>query len=224
MDDDLTDEQPSDASSALPEVALPDAEDRVFANGGQDWRSNAVLMQGFGDRWYVYATGYRRAADIVVANVTTQLRDQDFLVYPIMFLYRQYLELTIKSLIRSAWRLLDEEESDPLRSHDINRYWGVCQALLVRISPGGLAAVLEDTGRLIAEFCEHDPASDAFRYPESAKREPTLSNLEKVNLRNVQVVMGKIADLLDGADAMIDAYMDSKAEMRFYYDPGDYGP
>ena len=35
-------------------------------------------------------------------------------VLAVMFLYRQFLELSIKGLIRSAWSLFDEEAKDDL--------------------------------------------------------------------------------------------------------------
>ncbi|MCE5237149.1 hypothetical protein LLH23_01485 [bacterium] len=218
--DDGEEREVDDTAPFEPSGEWPGADDRMFAGDSQDWRTDALLSHEFGHRWYVYAEGYKRAADIVVAHVTGTLRDQDFLLYPILFLYRQYLELAIKSLIRSAWELLDEEPGDSLRSHDIGKHWGICRTLVIRVSPGGPVEVLDDVARLIGEFCEHDRTSEAFRYPETTKGDPTLPRLRRVGLRNVQVVMDKIACLLDGIDAMLSAYLDGKAEMRSFSDSG----
>lgn len=51
-----------------------------------------------GGDWDTYAMGYKRAGDILVQYVADNDWDQDFLVYPITFLYRQYLELRLKEL------------------------------------------------------------------------------------------------------------------------------
>jgi hypothetical protein len=54
--------------------------------------------------------GFRLAADLAVEHVVTTGNDQDSLVYPVVFGYRQYLELRLKGLLRDASRLLDEQE------------------------------------------------------------------------------------------------------------------
>ena len=53
-----------------------------------DWYLNACLHIGEG--WDAYAEGYKNAGDVLVQHVIDYSRDQDFLVYPIAFLYRQY--------------------------------------------------------------------------------------------------------------------------------------
>ena len=73
-----------------------------------DWWNNACI--GFTDsEWPLYARGYKRAADILVMHVNECATDQDSLVYPILFLYRQHFELRLKHLIQDACRILDEE-------------------------------------------------------------------------------------------------------------------
>lgn len=208
----------------------PKATDRLVTHGDPDWHNRAMLMHGYGDRWVVYAEGYREAADVVVERIKAGHGHQDFLVYPVMFLYRQFLELSIKGLIRSAWTLFDIETSDDLGSHDLRRYWRVCRELLERASPGDSVAELSHISRLIGEFCDHDPQSFSFRYPESkpdrntGERLPTLQKLESINLRNVQEVIANVAGLLGAADAHIGHQLELKADMlaSFGPGPGDY--
>jgi hypothetical protein len=215
----------SDDQNSDPPLPWPNATDEIFTRGEPDWHNNAMLMHGYGDRWAVYAIGYKEAADIVVNRVKDGHGYQDFLVYPVMFLYRQYLELMIKCLIRNTWKLLDEDESDNLSSHDIKRYWGICRALLERISPGDSVEALDHIGRLIDEFSQHDPGSFAFRYPvskpdnKSKKRTPTLQQLRVINLRNVQAVIANVAGLLEGAEGLIDQALDMKADMEAWHGP-----
>lgn len=71
-----------------------------------DWSNNAVLNRMTGEEWWVYAEGYARGAEILVRHVVDGNRDLDFLVYPIVFLYRHHLELALKDLIRGAGDLL----------------------------------------------------------------------------------------------------------------------
>ena len=60
----------------------------------EPWRANAHL-EVHGDR-YPYVAGYKDAADKEVEGAINDFSDN--LVYPIMFLYRHYLEIMIKQM------------------------------------------------------------------------------------------------------------------------------
>jgi hypothetical protein len=220
-----------DLRSILGDVPWPKSTDQMFVAGeGEDGRrNNAQLMHDWGDRWSTYATGYKKAADLIVDQVRNGIGYQDFLLYPVMFLYRQYLELAIKNLIFMCWRLLEIVPDDDLGAHDIKRYWSKCDALLQQISPGDSVKALRDVGRLIDEFSQHDPISMAFRYPVSRpdkatkERKPTLQGLDVVNLRNVQEVIANIAVLFDGAEAQVGSYLSEQRawEADFLSSSGD---
>ncbi len=205
----------------------PKATDRLVTKGDPDWQNRAMLMHGVpGDRWVLYADGYKEAADIVVDRIMDGYGHQDFLVYPVMFLYRQYLELMIKNLIRNSWSLLDEDENDDLGRHDLRRYWRLCCKLLERVAPGDSTAELNYVGKLIDEFCDHDPQSFAFRYPETkpdkktSERARTLQALDSINLRNVREVLANVAGLLGAIDASLDHQLSLKADMYANCGPG----
>jgi len=65
----------------------------------EDWYSNAVLNSRR-DNLSLYAVGYKRAGEMLVEAVVQSRKDYDSLVFPIVFVYRQYLELRLKQLIR----------------------------------------------------------------------------------------------------------------------------
>src|SRR3989338_10138071 len=83
----------------------PSADDRLFTTQ-EDWWNNACLNWCH-DGWSLYASGYKDAADFLVQRTEETKVGQDSLVYPVLFLYRQYLELEIKDLIRVAKKLQD---------------------------------------------------------------------------------------------------------------------
>lgn len=209
------DKPPVDDLGSFIEIpSFPSAEDKLFTTA-EDWWNNACL-NFISSGWAAYSAGYKEAADILVANVEQQPRAQDILVYPILFLYRQYLELALKDLIRQARRLKDVSEPFP-KTHGIDELWRICHQLLSEISPGDSVAELEHIGRLISEFSQVDPTSMAFRYPEDKEGNPSLPGITQINLRNVRDVIGKIASLLYGADAQIAEYLSIKAGVASYY-------
>lgn len=220
-----------DLRSIFGEIPWPNPIDQLFVQGEGDdaRRNNARLMHDWGDRWSTYAIGYKKAADIVVDQVNDGVGYQDFLLYPVMFLYRHYLELAIKNLIFMSWRLLSIEPDDDLRAHDIQRYWSKCDALLRQISPGDSIQALSVVARMIDQFSQHDPISMAFRYPVSLpdkitkQRTHTLQGLSIVNLRNVQKVIANISVLFDGAESQISEYLAEQRAMEadFLPSPGD---
>ncbi len=189
---------------------LPSKDDKFFTTA-EDWWNNACLNYSpYG--WTLYARGYKDAADLLVSYVEDGRRSQDTLVYPILFSYRQYLELALKELIKDA-RSLEGIDEPFTKTHRIDELWGVCQSLLHKISSDEPIEYLDEIGRLIDEFSKVDPTSMAFRYPEDRDGNPSLPGISNINLRNVKEVIGKIAIILDGASTQIDVYLSYKAEI-----------
>lgn len=188
----------------------PSIEDKFFVATGNPW-DNACLSFRFGsDGWSYYVTGYKEAADTLVANVEVNQRQQDTFVYPIMFLYRHYLELALKSGIIQAQRFLGLPPKIPTggrKGHQINDLWQEYAQLIAQIESGG--EELRQAGRLIEEFARVEQKPDAFRYPEDSGGKPTLSGIDLINLRNVKEIISKIADIFDGVNALIFEYSTS---------------
>jgi hypothetical protein len=158
----------------------------------------------------------KEAADILVTYIIENRRSQDSLVYPIMFLYRQYLELAIKNLIHKGRQLQDINEATPM-GHNIYNLWKICEKLLNDISPGDSVEEIKQINRLISEFCSVDPKATAFRYPEDKDGNPSLPSIKHVNIRNVYDVIEKISVIFKGADAQISEYLSIKADIESDY-------
>ena len=76
----------------------------------RDWRTNASVNWG-GDTLYI--DGYKTAADTLVNHVARDRYTSDTLVYPIVFSYRQYLELMLKALLEEASPTLPHRRAHP---------------------------------------------------------------------------------------------------------------
>ncbi|TOF72136.1 hypothetical protein, partial [Vibrio parahaemolyticus] len=64
-----------------------------------------------------YNEGYKTAARELTVNYGDRLtNEKDTLVFPIVFLYRQYLELTLKDIIRELDRKLGYNRNDKILS------------------------------------------------------------------------------------------------------------
>ncbi len=192
-----------------------------------DWYLNACLPVSGGD-WDAYAMGYKMAGDTLVQYIADNNRDQDFLVYPIAFLYRQYLELRIKELIFVGSGLLDQDAKIP-KTHDLIALWKQARPNIETVWPDaetkGHLNTIEDR---LKELCDLDSGSYAFRYPEDGKGTATLAGMVHINLKQLRDVIHGISHVLEGASTGMGEHLDAKHEMmaqyrsEMGYDYGEY--
>jgi hypothetical protein len=203
----------ADAPFKVPNL---DEVDRLFLPFGGDIATNACVHFGLTEHGMV--NGFRKAADSLVDVLMLTRSDQDYLVFPIAFCYRQYFELRLKGLLRDSSRLLDQP--DPPRNvmerHRLVPIWSLLEPKLCAIFQDSVELTL--VGDRVREFDEMDPESMAFRFATSKRGGPLLpADLRNLDLANLRDVMSKIAFGLDGADLGVDVYLEQKAEMSAEY-------
>jgi hypothetical protein len=174
--------------------AFPGPGDTIFP--GVRAARSAPCSRSSGQDWYDYTTGYKEAADVLVVHVEQVGWRTDKLRYPILFLYGQHLELIVKNLIRECFRTLGRDQDFP-RHHHLDRLWEMCAGLLQEIAPAASVDEVRETTRLFGELCAIDPASEAFRYPETTSGNAWLRGATEVNLSNVRDVVDKVSFFVD---------------------------
>jgi len=193
---------------------LPILGDQLFIEG-KDWFNNACLNY-IKDNWDLYIQGYKLAADKLVEYVTEKNVDQDLLIFPIVFLYRQYIELQLKIIIREGNKLLDIKE-DFENIHELDKLWFKVKEIIIKNSFETDTNILIAIDDYISQFHKIDPTSFSFRYPEDKKRNKNLKGLEKINIRNFSEVINKLAVFLNGCSYGISVYLETKHEMQSGY-------
>ena len=103
----------SESESRFKPTPPPFKTDRLFGPD-IDWETDAERA---------YSRGFRRAGLQLAAQVCESGKDQDTLVYPIVYLYRHHAELVLKSIIECARALLNrnltESDRKTLGRHDL---------------------------------------------------------------------------------------------------------
>jgi hypothetical protein len=169
----------------------------------------------------VYRQGFRVAAARLAAEVCASGQRQDFLVYPIVYLYRHHTELALKALIVIACELLGREvrpREMALGSHDLAQLWTVARRLLDAacddLDQPLPAQDIEGIDSYIEQLHEHDPRGESFRYA-TLKGKPHIgslpADLKLINLRNFADAMERLADYLDGVITWFDDMVDLAA-------------
>jgi len=193
------------------EIPWPRKGGKLF-KADDDWWNNACLNP-YSKDFYEYITGYKRAGDILVSFVKEYKSDQDTLVYPIVFLYRQYLELQLKAIIRDGNLLLNDHDGFD-QIHEIDKLWRSCKIILIKVWPNSPVDDLNAVEEYILQFSNIDQFSFAFRYPSDRDGNFSLSDITYINLRNLADRISEIGSLLEGANAGIFDYLETKQEME----------
>lgn len=188
----------------------------IFASD-VDWHCNACLNWSH-DSFEMYTLGYKEAADTLVAQVMETGKHQDILVFPICFLYRQYIELRLKEVIRFGRRLLDEPGDFP-QHHKIQNLWECAVAILRKVFAQDIEPpdFLSIASHVVAEFSKLDPDSSAFRYPVDKRGANLLEGVSHINLHRLAEYVNAFADVMDAGSMAISVYLDHKSEMASYY-------
>ncbi|OKH33470.1 hypothetical protein NIES2119_23115 [[Phormidium ambiguum] IAM M-71] len=175
-----------------------------------DWINNARIncFHGFD----VFAEGYYNGADILVNHVIENGTGQDTLVYPIVFLYRQHLELRFKEIIREGWLLLNEGQDFRI-THDLQILWGQVKEVIKKLWPDEEKTQEESLiEHIVDEFSTLDRQSFSFRYPEDTQGNNPLAGLQYIHIRHLSEMMQEAYNFLYGVSAAIVHYRSLASE------------
>ena len=178
------------------------------------WRDNAFVEPD----WLAYTLGYREAADIIVDRA--QDFGVDLVVYPVMFLYRHYLEISLKYIFIVLRRYF-EDSSDLPTHHKLNVLWNDVRSYMEREwNSAEYKAYYDAIEARINEFHKIDEGSYSFRYPVTKDNTSSLVNVPNlnragnpsINLMQVKEIVHKMAEFLEGTVDMIDSYQTAKQD------------
>lgn len=200
-------EDQHDLETQIPELRLPESGDRVFEADGRFHETACIHSNS----WWGLAVSYKETADIVVRHALGDTSSLDFVILPVCFLYRHYLEVALKALARDVAKVLGEEP--PKFDHDLTSQWA-----FVRRAFGEQDQMILATDTLLREWMSYDPGSFSFRYPTNMKGDPSLpATLTHLNINKIADAVNKMDALFSGMagylDASIDAMNDAAVEM-----------
>jgi hypothetical protein len=164
--------------------------------------------------WIGYVEGFKRLADVGVAHIEETGHGHDFLVYPIVYAYRHHIELSLKLIIRTARKLLDEPAGVP-KTHNLLRLWDEAEPLLRRV--GGPEETFRDVRECLIRFTRLDPSAESFRYPVRATGDVALPGVDNVDLGQVRAVVERLSMFLDCAAEEMLVRLDFKTETEQAY-------
>ncbi len=176
----------------------PTLGDRIFSPG-----RDATVARDVGERIYRLGQGYKLAGDVLVQNSLGEPRDHDNLVYPILYCYRHYIEITLKEIIEKHGQWIGVTLSK--RDHKLPELWGLFLRIAIEYhnDPSDDAALA--VSACIDELAQVDPSSVAFRYARDKKTNYLIPlPFAGIDLVNLHDVMNGIANFFECADLAFD--------------------
>lgn len=187
----------------------PQIGDRLFVQNA--WAIDAAITTSRGERLYRLKIASQNAADLLVNHTTTRPHERANLVWPIVFCYRQYIELALKDVIDSyGLQVMTDPEIKPnWNSHKLEDLWNSYKRI---IGSTLVASTADDIQGLpaveacINEFVGIDPGSYTFRYPVGRDGRKTEIPCDSIDLYHLRDVMERLCIFFDAAESSLDEH------------------
>lgn len=190
---------------------LPNSTDSIFKD--EESPDYGAWLKNPANKFFLYSEGYKEAGKKLWEFCIENRFYSNTLIYPLVFNYRQFLELRLKELIIMGYKYLDTKE-DFADEHSLLKLWNTYRNEILPDIENIEKSILDNVERIISQFNTEDPKSMSFRYPvtRGPNRKESL-NRETIDLHNFKIVMDKIIYFFDWQWDMISHYEDLKSEM-----------
>lgn len=203
-------------------MSFPSEEKNVFITSGDKSQQATIASPFFKSKYYEYEIAYKQAGDVLVEQA---LEDSSLFlcvsVYPISFLYRQFLELYIKDILLRFDKNFDGNNK-PYSAHDVYPLWHKLLDL-VRLNINDFPKqllnmdfvdILCSTDAYFAEISVLDNGSMSFRYPDNKTHTKNFFNTEiPIDIRNLKERIDELANIL----CLIDETLTNIQTMEEYF-------
>jgi hypothetical protein len=186
-------------NSVAKEFRWPQPGDSLFPSSSQ-----GVLIE-FDDRMRDSAmrAGYLAAADRLVDAALGNQLEGEVLVYPALYLYRHFIELSLKGLIATYGQYCEPKVAPDRRSHSILRLWMKLRGVSTELANGEEDPSAGVLNEMFEEFDKLDPGSFAFRYATDQNGKMNDLRHDFVDLGRLKEVMRGLATYFDGVDGYL---------------------
>jgi len=154
---------------------------------------------GVEEQFYLYIEGYKLAADTLIkCSVDSDKHIESKLIYPIVFCYRQYLELTMKDLFLMFSNLTEEKKKDKLnkKGHSLTGIWNCVYEVIKECIADDEKKDFYKLENLLKEFHDFDTRSDSFRYPINRDLDLHHEEWNIIDINNLFIKMNEIHAIL----------------------------
>ncbi|MEK3720581.1 hypothetical protein [Paenibacillus sp. FSL H8-0034] len=175
--------------------------------GTSNYYEFAHFGWGIKSSFYGFIKGYKgvsdRAVDFAVKSKDIAILDTH--VFPIIFNYRQFLELSLKALYLDYSSDPTEVKKEKFKdfNHNLMTVWNAIEPMLLEVCGSNKEMVKHAKG-YVEQFHKQDKSSFSFRYPITKQLEPIHKKEERFDLVNLKNRMEELDNYFGGADGALD--------------------
>lgn len=140
-----------------------------------------------------FADGYFKAAQVILTDVLKDPTSVDLEIYPLVFVYRHAIELSLKNLVTLLPRAFYESATSR-PTHKLTDNWEVVRSYLLRLDEIDKDDV-EEVDSIIADFVDLDVDGQTFRFPSDRKGGRFLQETTHINVLVFGGLMVHVEDL-----------------------------
>lgn len=206
-------------------IPWPQENAKLFISDGLPQDFSRIGWGHASHQYVLYMHGYKIGADELVqdAMASKSVERLDTLIFPILFLYRQFIELELKwiFLVYSDARRSVKKSVIGDIGHNLIKLWKKTKPILLEdVTPKECQDVdiVED---YIEQFHKLDETSFSFRYPVTKNLDQILNSERRINLSNLRQRMDELYHFFNGADGKLSSIRDYRRDMEKYF--GDAG-
>jgi len=178
----------------------PTKGDKPFAEAAEPLDNALIAEDGF-TRLVLMMGGYKQAGDLMVTRALEHPSTRDFLVFPILFNYRHFLELSLKYQLATHGPLVSIDAN--WNSHDLGVLWNSFLEMLDRYGTPDPDEADPVVGGIVLEFAKIDPQSYSYRYPVDRTGTPIPIGQSALDLTNLADVMMATEGYFSGCDGYL---------------------
>lgn len=199
------------------EYSFPQAGNRLFVEGGEYFSYAHIGWNDTAAQYNSYIEGYKMAADSLVewsiASKRIEILDRVF--YPICFLYRQFIELSLKEIL-IYYSDLGRDEIKKKLNHNLLDLWKSVKPLMLEISPEDDTTVM-NAESYIVEFYAVDQSSATFRYPITKDLKGVIKKEQRIDFPNLKARMNELCNFFEASADMLSEIRTFEDELDRYF-------
>lgn len=176
--------------------------DKAFVIANNPCDNAKIAVDGFA-RLVLMLEGYKMGADLMVLDAEKDVRNRDLLIFPIIFNYRQFLELSLKYQLATHGPKVGIGPN--WKSHKLEVLWSEFREMLEKFGTPDPDEVDPVVGKIILEFAKIDPDSFSHRYPVDRHGALIPIAVGDLHLPTLADVVNGVAGYFSGTDGYLSA-------------------
>jgi hypothetical protein len=187
----------------IPEELKPDPELGYTGKNAVIYSDKKSSSDPVETLWELYASGYKFAGNSLIEENAGGILN--ILIYPIVFLYRHYIELRLKQISIYGNEYFEEPiitdkemEKFIFGTHDLDELWKRSRKVIEKLFPEEQEEKLSSMKKLINIFIEMDKRSFSFRYPIDRSGNPNhLDKRNFISVIRIKKIVNELGSYLD---------------------------